>query len=141
MPNISIIYKGMVVLFCFLFISKLCIAKTNSIVENCAQQQVQIVTIEGKNYTIESLADTVLFHSTTKGQTKQKLKAALLTVALGMLGAHRLYMGTKPWVPIFYVCTFGGVFFILPIIDLVAVLTCKDITKFYNNKKVLMWLP
>ena len=66
--------------------------------------------------------------------------AAILTIALGMLGAHRLYLGCKPWVPVFYVLSVGGVFFILPLLDLVAILSNKDISKFYNNNKILMWL-
>jgi len=66
--------------------------------------------------------------------------AAILTITLGMLGAHRLYLGCKPWVPIFYVLSVGGVFFILPLLDLVAIIANKDISKFYNNNKILMWL-
>jgi TM2 domain-containing membrane protein YozV len=66
--------------------------------------------------------------------------AAILTITLGMLGAHRLYLGCKPWVPIFYVLSVGGVFFILPLLDLVAIISNKDISKFYDNNKILMWL-
>ncbi len=69
-----------------------------------------------------------------------KLTAAILTITLGMLGAHRLFLGCKPWIPIFYVVTVGGVFFILPLIDLIAILTSKDVSKFYNNNNLLMWL-
>jgi hypothetical protein len=58
-----------------------------------------------------------------------------------MLGVHRLYLGTKPWVPAVYLFTFGGGFFVLPFIDLVCLLVSRDISKFENNPRVLMWLP
>jgi hypothetical protein len=56
-----------------------------------------------------------------------------------MLGVHRIYLGTAPYIPAVYLFTFGGGFFVLPIIDLVMILTTNDITKFENNNKVLMW--
>lgn len=98
-----------------------------------------------------SMADTVKLPSpdavTTDVDTVQvyqpkhpRLTAAVLTITLGMLGAHRLYLGAKPWVPIFYVVSVGGVFFILPLLDLIAILSHKDITPYYNNNKILMWL-
>jgi TM2 domain-containing membrane protein YozV len=69
----------------------------------------------------------------------KKVTAAILTLTLGMLGVHRIYLGTAPYIPAVYLFTFGGGFFVLPIIDLVMILTTNDITKFENNNKVLMW--
>lgn len=69
-----------------------------------------------------------------------KRTAAILTLTLGMLGVHRLYLGCKPWVPVFYVLTVGGVFFILPLIDLIFIMKSKDISEYYNNNSILMWL-
>jgi TM2 domain-containing membrane protein YozV len=70
----------------------------------------------------------------------KKLMAATINLTLGMLGAHRLYLGTKPHVPVFYLLTFGGVFFILPIIDFFVLTFSKDITPYQNNNKIIMWL-
>ena len=70
----------------------------------------------------------------------KKLMAAAINLTLGMLGAHRLYLGTKPHVPVFYLLTFGGVFFILPIIDFFVLTFSKDITPYQNNTKIIMWL-
>ena len=39
---------------------------------------------------------------------KKRLTAALLTVCLGPLGVHRLYLGCSPMVPAVYVATLGG---------------------------------
>lgn len=69
----------------------------------------------------------------------KKITAAVLTLTLGMLGVHRIYLGTAPYIPAVYLFTFGGGFFILPIIDLVMILSTKDIGKFENNNKLLMW--
>ncbi len=70
----------------------------------------------------------------------QRLVAAVLTVALGPFGAHRLYLGTGTKVPIVYGLTFGG-FGILPLIDLGHILFTKDLTPYQHNGKVLMWAP
>lgn len=69
----------------------------------------------------------------------KKITAAVLTLTLGMLGVHRIYLGTAPYIPAVYLFTFGGGFFVLPIIDLVMILSTKDISKFENNNKLLMW--
>ena len=69
----------------------------------------------------------------------KKVTAAVLTLTLGMLGVHRIYLGTAPYIPAVYLFTFGGGFFILPLIDLVVILSSKDMTRFENNNKVLMW--
>jgi hypothetical protein len=70
----------------------------------------------------------------------KKLMALAINLSLGMLGAHRLYLGTKPHVPVFYLLTFGGVFFILPIIDFFVLTFSKDITPYLHNDKIIMWL-
>ncbi len=71
---------------------------------------------------------------------KKRITAAILTVTLGPLGAHRLYLGTQPQVPAMYLTTIGGGVGLIPLIDLIAILTTKDLSIYENNKKVLMWL-
>ena len=68
----------------------------------------------------------------------QKLKAALLAVFLGPFGVHRIYLGTTPNVPVVYSLTLGG-FGILPLIDLVAILTTKKLERYKNKERVIMW--
>jgi TM2 domain-containing membrane protein YozV len=65
--------------------------------------------------------------------------AAALTLTLGPFGVHRLYLGTDVKVPIVYSITFGA-FFILPIIDLGIILFTKDLEKYTNNPRIIMWL-
>lgn len=78
----------------------------------------------------------LLQNATTENK---KVTAAILTLTLGMLGVHRIYLGTAPYIPAVYLFTFGGGFFILPLIDLVMILTTNDISKFENNNRLLMW--
>lgn len=70
---------------------------------------------------------------------KNKATAIVLTLLTGPLGGHRLYLGTKPIVPIVYVCTLGGGVGILPFIDLIVICFSKDISRFENNDKIIMW--
>lgn len=74
------------------------------------------------------------------GTENKRVTAAVLTLTLGMLGVHRIYLGTAPYIPAVYLFTFGGGFFVLPVIDLVMILTTKDISSFENNNKLLMWI-
>lgn len=68
-----------------------------------------------------------------------KAVAAITTVLLGPFGAHRIYLGTDVKVPLFYTLTLGGGLGILPIVDLVCILTADDISKYYDNPHVFMW--
>lgn len=70
---------------------------------------------------------------------KIKLTAVTLALTLGVFGVHRLYLGTKANVPIIYTLTLGGGFFVLPVIDIVYILTAKELSQLQNNDYVFMW--
>lgn len=69
----------------------------------------------------------------------KKLKAVLLAIFLGHFGVHRIYLGTKPNVPVVYSLTLGGGLGLLPLLDIIAILNSKDLSEFSNNDKVFMW--
>lgn len=69
----------------------------------------------------------------------RKLKVVLLTILLGHFGVHRIYLGTSANVPVVYSATLGGGLGILPLLDLVAILSTKDWDRFENNNQVFMW--
>lgn len=78
--------------------------------------------------------------STTKSYiAKKKTMAIGLAIILGPLGMHRLYLGTDYRVPILYSITLGA-FGVMPIIDIIAIATTKDLSLFENNGKVIMWV-
>lgn len=58
----------------------------------------------------------------------------------GFVGAHRVMLGTKPWIPIVYVASFGGCFGLLPLIDFLVILNAKDMEQYENNPNLFMWI-
>jgi len=76
------------------------------------------------------------------GMQKKRFVSAVLALPFpfGFLGAHRVMLGCKPWVPVVYVATFGGCFGLLPLIDFCVLVFSKDITQYENNPNIFMWL-
>ncbi len=74
--------------------------------------------------------------------TKKKLISSIFAFPFpfGFMGAHRVMLGTKPWVPVFYVATCGGCFGLLPLIDFFAITLSKDIAPYENNPHIFMWM-
>lgn len=72
----------------------------------------------------------------------KKLIAAILAFPFpfGIVGLHRIYLGSSPFVPIVYIGSLGGVFGILPLIDFIAILTQPNIEEYLDNDKVFMWI-
>ncbi|MEQ8473745.1 MAG: TM2 domain-containing protein [Marinoscillum sp.] len=66
--------------------------------------------------------------------------AVALDFFLGGLGIHRVYLGTPPGIIAGYFFTCGGIFGILPIIDLVVlVINSDDISPYINKKGLIMF--
>ncbi len=81
--------------------------------------------------------------SKSHAPANKKFIAAVLAFPLpfGILGLHRIYLGTKPYMPFAYIGTIGGCFGILPLIDFIAILATKkeNLNRFAGNPKVFMW--
>ncbi|OFY83431.1 MAG: hypothetical protein A3F72_20525 [Bacteroidetes bacterium RIFCSPLOWO2_12_FULL_35_15] len=91
-----------------------------------------------------TLSDSA-FHkksASAKALRKKKIISSLCAFPfpLGFVGAHRVMLGTKPWVPIVYVATFGGCFGLLPLIDFCVIIFSKDIAQYENNPTIFMWV-
>lgn len=75
---------------------------------------------------------------------QERIISAILAAPLptGIVGGHRIYLGTKPHIPIVYIATFGGFFGILPFIDFCVILTAdsEKLKSFENNPQLFMWL-
>ena len=77
---------------------------------------------------------------------KQRLNKRITSAVLafpfpfGIVGLHRIYLGTKPYVPIAYIASLGGVFGILPFIDFCAIAFDKDFDHYKDNGKVFIWV-
>jgi TM2 domain-containing membrane protein YozV len=71
---------------------------------------------------------------------KNALVAILLDFFLGGLAIHRVYLGGKPILILGYLITCGGIFGIVPLIDLIVLaINFDDIGKFVGNSKFFMW--
>ncbi|MBI2271618.1 MAG: TM2 domain-containing protein [Bacteroidetes bacterium] len=70
-----------------------------------------------------------------------KITAAVMAfpVPFGIVGLHRIYLGTDPYVPVVYIATVGGCFGILPLIDFFVIVFEKDTGQYLNNPRVFMW--
>lgn len=77
-----------------------------------------------------------------KKRENRKITAAILAFPFpfGIVGLHRIYLGTAPSVPVVYIATLGGAFGILPLIDCFVLLFDKNLENYVNNKKVFMWV-
>jgi TM2 domain-containing membrane protein YozV len=89
----------------------------------------------------EFTKDSLHHKRVSKKEKRKKLIAAIsaFPFPFGFVGAHRVILGTKPWVPVVYVATFGGCFGILPLIDFIVIICNNDVEKFENNPNVFMW--
>jgi hypothetical protein len=89
-----------------------------------------------------SLSDSLVTDSSQQTELLQRkhvrAKAIVFTLLTGPLGGHRVYLGTRPGAPIIYAVTLGG-FGILPLVDLVHLIFTKDLSKFEQNQKIIMW--
>lgn len=66
--------------------------------------------------------------------------AVALDFFLGGLAIHRVYLGAKPGLIAGYFFTCGGIFGILPLIDLIVlVINSDDISAYVGNSKFFMW--
>jgi len=72
----------------------------------------------------------------------RKLIAALFALPpLGIVGLHRIYLRTAPYVPVVYLLTLGGAL-VLPLIDLAVILISDEeqLKEYENNTKIFMWM-
>ena len=99
--------------------------------------------ISSENFTILDKKPNPIFQLFRK---KQKLNKRITSAVLafpfpfGIVGLHRIYLGTKPYVPVAYIASLGGVFGILPLIDFIAITFDKDFDHYRDNGKVFMWI-
>lgn len=99
--------------------------------------------ISSENIFIQDKKPNPIFQLFRKKQKlNKKITAAVLAFPFpfGMVGLHRIYLGTKPYVPVAYIATLGGVFGILPLIDFFAITCDKDFDQYRDNGKVFMWI-
>ena len=71
---------------------------------------------------------------------RDPLVAILLDFLLGPLGVHRFYLGTETITGIGYILTCGGIFGIVPLVDLIVLaINYDDISMYIDNPAFFMW--
>lgn len=99
------------------------------------QYQVIIEVLENDDIQIVLSTDSNQVVSDVKFK---RGKAILFTVLTGLLGGHRIYLGTHHRTPIIYSITLGGLG-ILPLVDLIHIIFTKDLSVYEHKSQVIMW--
>lgn len=116
-------------------------SKTDTVTVYYLDSAATVVSFE--NVSIQDKKPNPIFQLFRKKQKlNKKITAAVLAFPFpfGMVGLHRIYLGTKPYVPVAYIATLGGVFGILPLIDFFAITCDKNFDQYRDNGKVFMWI-
>lgn len=81
-----------------------------------------------------------LFRKKERNNRRIIATALAFPFPFGIVGLHRIYLGTKPYVPIAYVASLGGLLGVFPLIDFFVLIFDKDFEQYENNSKVMMWV-
>ena len=75
--------------------------------------------------------------------SRDPVVAWLVSFPAGMLGLHRVYLGTDAKTVLLYIATAGGFLGIVPMMDWILLLRAiqnGDVSRYVNNKRFIMWL-
>ena len=98
------------------------------------------ITISDSIFILDSIPKQVVDEASKQKKKKSIASVLAFPFPFGFMGAHRVLLGTKPWVPIVYVATFGGCFGLIPLIDFLVITFDKDIGQYENNPHIFMWI-
>jgi TM2 domain-containing membrane protein YozV len=138
--------QNKIVLLLGLFLMLLLKPASALCIETKDSSGVEVLKISGDTVFLQSNfseTDSLRHHkNSAKENKKKKIVAAVFAFPFpfGFMGAHRVMLGTSPWVPIVYVATFGGCFGLLPLIDFCVITFSKDIEQYENNPHIFMWV-
>ncbi len=141
-------YKTIIITICLLFIQKAGFSHEISVQKYYLLDENMVITdsiiaspifIKEEN---KQRPNPLLKLFKAKQKKNKRITAALLAFPFpfGIVGLHRIYLGTAPYVPVAYIASLGGVFGVLPFIDFCVLLLDKDEKRYIENKKVFMWV-
>ena len=119
----------------------------DAVVDNAIENAVVVSPLDLMNEVPAALSAGVMLPSSAPAavisQGASPVGAILLTFFLGGFGIHRHYMGTRPWMWAIYTFTFGGIFGIVPFVDLIveiiAAVEDNSVARYCGNTSFFMW--
>jgi TM2 domain-containing membrane protein YozV len=110
----------------------------------CSADKIDTAMFNAKTFEMvqHNRPNPILHLFKIKQKKNKKITAAVLAFPFpfGIVGLHRIYLGTAPFVPVVYIGTLGGVLGILPFIDFCVIVLDKNVDRYIENKNVLMWV-
>jgi TM2 domain-containing membrane protein YozV len=101
----------------------------------CAEYYLDENAIEEQ---ISNAEKTTVTLQTNTADSNQQVIAILLCFFLGGLGLHRLYLGARGIVILWYVLTCGGIFGIVPLVDFIL-LIFSGTSRFEGKSSLIAW--
>jgi TM2 domain-containing membrane protein YozV len=138
----KLVFLFIYILFCTAFTQAQNEMSVTIAIDTSQNHVITQTDVLDKNVVSIDTKDTSQPHIIIK-HPKKKWIAALLAFPLpfGVVGLHRIYLGTQPHIPLVYVGTVGGVFGLLPLADFIAILNTKeDDLQNFNTGKVFFWI-
>jgi TM2 domain-containing membrane protein YozV len=134
--------KKLLTLFCFIAIigiSNAYSSNSSYYIDDNAVEEVLSSGVEVNTQFNLVRNDGILGQKTALAE-KDPLIAIALDFFLGGLAIHRVYLGGRPTLILLYFITCGGIFGIVPLVDLIVlVINYDDISQFVNNDQFIMW--
>jgi TM2 domain-containing membrane protein YozV len=106
-------------------------------VETVLEESVQVTFNAG-----EIQFENMMNASSVQASDPNPWVAFALAWVVGALGVHRVYLGGRGILILFYIITCFGIFGIVPLVDWVVLLVGAindDISKYVNNDSFFMW--
>ena len=140
--------KSLFITICFFFLQKIAfgtnVPEQKYYLLDTELKIVDSITTSDINFELENKnrPNPLLHLFKAKQKTNKRITAAILAFPFpfGIVGLHRIYLGTAPYVPIVYIASLGGIFGVLPFIDFCILILDKDEKRYIENKKVFMWI-
>jgi len=134
------------ILLVVLFVAVLTVKQANASAYSVNEQAVDQLFASAVETSMISMNTTELssvasnVSTSVMAKEKDAVVAIVLDFFLGGLGIHRFYLGTETLTGLGYILTCGGIFGIVPLVDLVVlIIDNEDISAYVNNPKFFMW--
>lgn len=123
----------------FLSSNEILIAENDFIFK--AENSIKIIQLTDDSVLVQDSAKVAREKLIKRLNRRKKIIASILSFPFpfGIIGLHRIYLGSEPYVPLAYIASLGGEIGIIPFIDFIVLVTTKDVKKYQDNPNLIMW--